>query len=248
MALLHVLSFCLTPKRALVISSDRRLVAIASDPDVVRIWHVGTGNLLGSLDTDIASSRLSFTNGDTQLLTNSGLIGINLTAPILTSVGLKSSLRQTLINAIQQMFSWVAATKMLQEPLSPSYPFSPAYNLGLNDNLALYTAETMPCSLRMRVTAAFTVFSTAFTMLALYVIPIGLENIGWKFYTIFVPWVLVEVIVAFFTFPETKGPSIEDIEIIFDGEGSASSQVSKAVDAEWGEMVEVVENVGQEKK
>ncbi|RSL48982.1 hypothetical protein CEP54_012657 [Fusarium duplospermum] len=88
----------------------------------------------------------------------------------------------------------------------------------------------------------------AFTMLALYVIPIGRENIGWKFYTIFAPWVLVEVIVVFFTFPETKGPSIEDITIIFDGEGSANSQVSKVVDAERGETVEVVENVGQEKK
>ncbi|RSL86003.1 hypothetical protein CEP52_015956 [Fusarium oligoseptatum] len=153
----------------------------------------------------------------------------NYLAPILTTVGLKSSLQQTLINATQQMFSWVAAlyfatlpAKVGRRPLFIAsglamficlvcitarsavfardssnkaaagavvaflYLFSPAYNLGLNSNLALYAAEIMPYSLH--------------------------------------------------------------IAIIFDGEGSPSSQVSKAVDTEWGGMVEVVENVGQEKR
>ncbi|RTE82895.1 hypothetical protein BHE90_002578 [Fusarium euwallaceae] len=62
----------------LAISSRAKLVAIASDHGVVSIWHASTGKLLGSLDTGIKSSRLSFENGDTQLLANSGLIGIDL--------------------------------------------------------------------------------------------------------------------------------------------------------------------------
>ncbi|KAI8396545.1 hypothetical protein FOFC_21093 [Fusarium oxysporum] len=52
-------------------------------------------------------------------------------------------------------------------------------------------------------------------MLALYVIPIKLDSLSWKFYTIFVLWIVVEVIVVFFTFPKTKSPSIEDTAIIF---------------------------------
>ncbi|KAH7240501.1 hypothetical protein B0J15DRAFT_516021 [Fusarium solani] len=60
------------------ISTGRHVRTIPSNDGVVSIWQVSTGNLLASWDTGVPSSRLSFENGDTQLLTNSGLIGINL--------------------------------------------------------------------------------------------------------------------------------------------------------------------------
>jgi hypothetical protein len=41
---------------------------------------------------------------------------------------------------------------------------------------------------------------------------------GWKFYTIFIPWVAIEFIVVYFVYPETKGYSLEEIALIFDGE------------------------------
>ena len=51
-----------------------------------------------------------------------------------------------------------------------------------------------------------------------FVNPIGLENIGWKYYTVFCVVILVTI---YLFFPETQGYSFEEITRIFDGEASA---------------------------
>ncbi|GIC86412.1 uncharacterized protein Aud_002783 [Aspergillus udagawae] len=122
------------------------------------------------------------------------------------------------------------------------YLFSPAYNFGINGNLGLYIAETHPVHLRMRDQACFQFFAKCFTLLATYAFPVGLENMGWKFYTIFIPWVAIEFIVVYFIYPETKGCSLEEIALILDGEPAEHSEdgVSrfhgKIVDAEHVEV------------
>lgn len=50
---------------------------------------------------------------------------------------------------------------------------------------------------------------------------------AWKFYLIWVPWVLVEIFVVWLVFPETKGPSLEEIAIIFDGPQAGGLDVEK---------------------
>lgn len=97
------------------------------------------------------------------------------------------------------------------------YLFSPSYNLGLNGNLGLYLSEILPYSLRMRGQACFQLFSTCFSLLSTYAVPVGLQKMAWKFYLIFIPWVAIEFIVVYFVYPETKGPSLEEIALIFDG-------------------------------
>ncbi|KAF2822054.1 general substrate transporter [Ophiobolus disseminans] len=181
-------------------------------------------------------------------------------SPVLTSVGLTTSLQQTLINATQQMLSWFSALyfatlpqKVGRKPLflvslsailvclisittgsavfakdstnkaaggavvAFLYLFSPAYNLGLNGNLGLYITEILPFSLRMRGQASFQLFSTCFSLISTYVVPIGLQDLAWKFYLIFIPWVMIEIFVVWLVYPETKGPSLEEIAWLFDG-------------------------------
>lgn len=200
-------------------------------------------------------------------------------APVLASVGLTSSLEQTLINATQQMLSWFTALYFATLPRrlgrkvlflgsgvaificlvsitagsavfakDPSnkaaggavvaflYLFSPAYNLGLNGNLGLYVTEILPFNLRMRGQASFQFFSTCFSLLSTYAVPVGLQNMGWKFYCIFIPWVVVEFVVLYFVYPETKGPSLEEIALIFDGPDCVGLQTKKELDVEIAEM------------
>lgn len=107
------------------------------------------------------------------------------------------------------------------------YLFSPAYNLGLNGNNGLYVTEILTFSLRMRGQACYHFFSTCFTLLTTYAFPVGLQNMAWKFYLIWVPWVLVEIFVVWLVFPETKGPSLEEIAIIFDGPQAGGLDVEK---------------------
>ncbi|VUC30246.1 unnamed protein product [Clonostachys rosea] len=97
------------------------------------------------------------------------------------------------------------------------YLFSPAYNLGFNGNLGLYIPEILPFRLRTRGLAIFYFTQFGFMILSTFAVPVGLENIKWRLYPIFVAWVMVEFVGVYLLFPETKGPSLEDIAIIFDG-------------------------------
>ncbi|KAH7147127.1 lactose permease [Dactylonectria estremocensis] len=97
------------------------------------------------------------------------------------------------------------------------YLFSPAYNLGMTGNLGLYITEILPYNLRLRGMAVFQFWTLGFIALSTFAIPVGLEDMGWKFYTIFIGWVMVEFGVVWWLYPETKGPPLEEICHIFDG-------------------------------
>ena len=106
------------------------------------------------------------------------------------------------------------------------YLFSPSYNLDL------YITEIMPFNLRMRGQACFQLFATCFSLLLTYAVPVGLQNMIWKFYLIFVPWVAIEFIVVYFVYSETKGPSFEEIAMVFDGPSRTTFLSEKIADVE----------------
>lgn len=56
-----------------------------------------------------------------------------------------------------------------------------------------------------------------------FVNPIALDAIAWKYYFVFVAVLLVFGATAFFYYPETKGYSLEQIAVIFDGEDALVS-------------------------
>lgn len=49
-----------------------------------------------------------------------------------------------------------------------------------------------------------------------YVNPIGLENIGWKYYIYLCVWIAMIWLIVYFFFPETQGPTLEELGLIFD--------------------------------
>lgn len=50
--------------------------------------------------------------------------------------------------------------------------------------------------------------------------PIGLQALHWKFYFVYIVILVIECLCIFFLFPETRGPSLEEIAIIFDGDNA----------------------------
>lgn len=44
-----------------------------------------------------------------------------------------------------------------------------------------------------------------------------MENIGWRYYIVFCCFLVVILAVTYLFFPETKGYSLEEIAIVFDG-------------------------------
>jgi hypothetical protein len=202
-------------------------------------------------------------------------------SPILHSVGLKSDLQQTLINATNQMLSWFSAIYFATLPAKVGrrklflwslaaiwvidicitagsavfakdntnkaaaytvvtflYLFSPAYNLGFNGNLGLYIPEILPYRMRTKGLSFLYFVQFCFMMLSTFVVPIGLGDITWNFYIIFVGWVMVEFVGVYLVFLETKGPSLEEVAWIFDGPNSGVDMHSARVEGKHSTIVE----------
>ena len=50
-----------------------------------------------------------------------------------------------------------------------------------------------------------------------FVNPIALDAIGWRYYIVFIVVLVLFAVTAFFFYPETKGYSLEQVAVIFDG-------------------------------
>lgn len=75
----------------------------------------------------------------------------------------------------------------------------------------IYTSEIFPYTYRAKGIALeelFNQFGAAFNQ---FVNPIGLKALGWKYYIVYCIWVPIEWLVMFFFYPETKGPTLEEI-------------------------------------
>lgn len=59
-----------------------------------------------------------------------------------------------------------------------------------------------------------------------YINPIGLENIGWRYYIITIIFTLLVLVVIYFFFVETKGLSLEEVATIFDGRENYEAAVT----------------------
>ena len=62
-----------------------------------------------------------------------------------------------------------------------------------------------------------------------YINPIGLQNISWKYYIIQIIFIAILLVVIYFTFVETKGLTLEEIAVKFDGGQEFDSAVDTAV-------------------
>ncbi|KAH7370173.1 general substrate transporter [Rhexocercosporidium sp. MPI-PUGE-AT-0058] len=81
-----------------------------------------------------------------------------------------------------------------------------------------YTVEILPYQIRAKgLTLCFT-FTALSGVFNQYVNPIGLENLQWKFYFLYIAILVFQCLVIYFYYVETRGPTLEEIAVLFDGE------------------------------
>ncbi|KAH8722320.1 general substrate transporter [Ilyonectria robusta] len=92
------------------------------------------------------------------------------------------------------------------------------YDIAWTPLLFGYPTEIFPYYLRSKGIALelFAIYGSL--IIAAFANPIGLENIGWKYYIVFCVLLVVFLAITYFLFPETKGYSLEEISRIFDGD------------------------------
>lgn len=95
------------------------------------------------------------------------------------------------------------------------------YDIAWTPLLLGYPTEIFPYYLRSKGLAIEMVSVYSCLVIAAFCNPIGLETIGWKYYVVFCCFLVFITATVYFYFPETKGYTLEEIAVIFDGEGAA---------------------------
>lgn len=96
------------------------------------------------------------------------------------------------------------------------------YDIAWTPLLFGYPTEIFPYTIRSKGIAVelFAIYSSL--VIAAFCNPIGMENIGWKYYLVFCCLLAVFLGIVVVLFPETKGYSLEEIAVIFDGPSAAT--------------------------
>ncbi|KAF5023282.1 hypothetical protein F66182_4663 [Fusarium sp. NRRL 66182] len=85
-----------------------------------------------------------------------------------------------------------------------------------------YTVEILPYTIRAKGLTLCFVFTSLSGVFNQWVNPLGLEELQWRFYFFYIAILVIECLIIYFFFVETKGPTLEEIAVLFDGKDSAA--------------------------
>ncbi|KAJ9239361.1 hypothetical protein DTO166G5_2530 [Paecilomyces variotii] len=106
------------------------------------------------------------------------------------------------------------------------YLYNAAHNLGWTGAMMLYVVEILPFAIRAKGLALFWLVTGATGAFNTYVNPLGIDAFAWKYYFFYVGWIIVQFIIVYLFFIETKGPSLEQIALLFDGKDAIVAHVN----------------------
>ncbi|KAH0833758.1 hypothetical protein AYO21_04499 [Fonsecaea monophora] len=123
------------------------------------------------------------------------------------------------------------------------------YDFSFIPLLISYPIEIFPYTLRARGLGASMATNQVALIVAQFVNPRGLTNIGWKYYIVFCVLLVVLLVIEYFFFPETNKRTLEEIAEIFEGprpEGNVAAAAIDEVAMAKGRIAVEVEMEGQE--
>jgi MFS family permease len=82
--------------------------------------------------------------------------------------------------------------------------FASSYNICWNPLAVAYPVEILPFNIRAKGIALLMGSIKGASFFNQFVNPIGLQNLGWKYYIVYCVWLGIVLLVVFFVFPETK--------------------------------------------
>ena len=107
------------------------------------------------------------------------------------------------------------------------------YDIAFTPLLVSYPCEIWPFMYRAKG-LTMTLMSTQLAIFFnIFVNPIALEAIQWKYYLVYVAILIIITVTIWFFYPETNGHSLEEMARIFDGDNADVAAVGRA-----GEMAE----------
>lgn len=94
-----------------------------------------------------------------------------------------------------------------------------------------YTVEILPYKIRAKGLTLCFIFTSLAGIFNQWVNPVGIEALGWKFYLVYVVVLVLECLAIYFLYVETKGPTLEEIATLFDGNDANVVGMDRALDS-----------------
>lgn len=208
-------------------ANKHRLFIVIILPTMMQL----SGNGLVSYFLNKVLDTIGYTSQSEQLLINGCLmiydwaVSIFL-ATLVERIGRRPMFLSCFCGMLATYIVWTALSARFQETGFTNHSMSQgvlamiflyyfAYGIGLNGLPFLYLTEILPYHLRAKG-MAITQFTTNIVLIYNgFVNPIALEAIGWKYYIVYCCIIAVELVIAYFAFPETRGRTLENVSAVF---------------------------------
>ena len=151
-------------------------------------------------------------------------------------IGRRPLFRVSTIGMLVVFTSWTIASAMFAQNganaaaisvLVLIFIFQFFYCIAFSPLPVAYSVEILSYSVRAKGMATYVFSTKAAVFVNQYVNPIGLANIGWRFYLVYVAILAVESFIAYGWFIETKGKALEEIAMLFGDEDIETVAVKK---------------------
>ncbi|PNY22939.1 Lactose permease [Tolypocladium capitatum] len=119
------------------------------------------------------------------------------------------------------------------------FVFQAFYTFAWTNLIVTYPLEVVTYHMRAKTWAFVLLTIQVASIFGGYVNPVGLQNIGWKFYIYYCVWVTFIFVIVYFYFVETAGPTLEELTYLFEGDEAKSRMVETARQREAQTHVEV---------
>ncbi|KAH8898367.1 general substrate transporter [Thozetella sp. PMI_491] len=93
----------------------------------------------------------------------------------------------------------------------------------------LYPVELLSLPLRAKGMGLYAMFQGAAGVVNTYGISVGIAEVGYKIWVVYIAYNLIQLVVAYFIFPETSKLSLEEIDSIFETPGTNPVKLSKKI-------------------
>ncbi|RDW69772.1 MFS sugar transporter-like protein [Coleophoma cylindrospora] len=219
-------------------SARRRLICVLGMACFGQI----SGNSVTSYYMVVVLQNAGITSESTQLMLNGinpaiCFVGAILGARLTDKIGRRPLLLYTIVFcsvcfAIMTGTSKIATNDSSNKAAANAtiafvYIFGIVFSFGWTPLQSMYIAETLPTSTRAKGTAIGNLTSSISSTIIQYSSGPAFQHIHYYFYLVFVFWDLVEFVVMYFYFPETKERTLEELAEVFEAKNPVKKSLEK---------------------
>ncbi|KAJ7158744.1 general substrate transporter [Mycena filopes] len=187
----------------------------------IAVFSQWSGNGLVSYYINLVLEGVGITGTHTKATINAGLQIFNLAIAVMASFLVDYMGRRTLLSSQipGSIFNTMHKPAAARATIPIIFLFYFFYDLAYTPMLVAYTLEILPYKIRAKGFAVMNLVVFLTSAFNQFVNPWAIDAIGWYYYLAYLAWLAIELAFIYFYIVETKGRTLEETAILFDGAG-----------------------------